>query len=49
VVKLELLEEHSERIRLERVSELLEGAAVSVERQRRAAERAVTNGRVHLE
>lgn len=46
--KLELLEEISERVRLERVCELLEGAAVTFERQRRAAERAATNGRVHL-
>jgi ATP-dependent Lon protease len=47
-IKLELLEETSERVRLERVCELLEGAAVTFERQRRAAERAATNGRVHL-
>ena len=47
-VKLELLEETSERVRLERVCELLEAAAVAFERQRRAAERAATNGRVHL-
>jgi Lon protease-like protein len=47
-VKLELLEETSERVRLERVCELLEGAAVTVERQRRAAERAAGNGRVDL-
>lgn len=48
-VKLELLEEISERTRLARVCELLEGAAKTVEHQQRAAERAVTNGRVHLE
>jgi Lon protease-like protein len=48
-VKLELLAEVSERVRLERVCELLEGAAVTVERRRRAAERAATNGRVHFE
>jgi Lon protease-like protein len=48
-VKLELLAEVSERIRLERVCELLEQAAVTVERRRRAAERAATNGRVQLE
>jgi Lon protease-like protein len=47
-VKLELLEETSERVRLERVCELLEAAAITFERQRRAAERAATNGRVHL-
>jgi Lon protease-like protein len=48
-VKLELLAELSERVRLERVCELLEGAAVTVERRRLAAERAATNGRVHFE
>jgi Lon protease-like protein len=48
-VKLELLAELSERVRLERVCELLESAAVTVERRRRAAERAATNGRVHFE
>jgi Lon protease-like protein len=47
-VKLELLAETSERVRLERVCELLEVAAVTVERQRRAAERAATNGKVDL-
>ena len=47
-VKLELLAELSERVRLERVCELLELASTSVERQRRAAERAATNGRVDL-
>jgi len=47
-VKLELLAETSERVRLERVCELLEEAAVTVERQRRAAERAATNGKVDL-
>ena len=47
-VKLELLAEQSERARLERVCELLEEAAVSVEQQRRAAERAATNGKVEL-
>ncbi|HLG09446.1 MAG TPA: LON peptidase substrate-binding domain-containing protein [Gaiellaceae bacterium] len=47
-VKLELLEEISERARLTRVCELLEGAAKTVERQREAAERAATNGRVQL-
>jgi ATP-dependent Lon protease len=48
-VKLELLVEVSERIRLERVCELLEGAAVTVQRRRHAAERAATNGRVDFE
>ncbi|MGH3134282.1 MAG: LON peptidase substrate-binding domain-containing protein [Gaiellaceae bacterium] len=47
-VKLELLAEVSEQVRMERVCELLEDAAVSVERQRRAAQRAATNGRVDL-
>jgi Lon protease-like protein len=47
-VKLELLAETSERVRLERVCELLEYATVAVERQRRAAERAATNGKVDL-
>jgi Lon protease-like protein len=48
-VKLELLAEVSERLRLDRVCELLEGAAVTVERRRHAAERAATNGKVDLE
>ncbi|MEX0850733.1 MAG: LON peptidase substrate-binding domain-containing protein [Gaiellaceae bacterium] len=47
-VKLELLEQVSERVRLDRVCELLALAAVSVERRRRAAERAATNGKVDL-
>jgi Lon protease-like protein len=47
-IKLDLLANVSERERLERVCELLEAAAVTVERQRIAAERAMTNGRVHL-
>jgi Lon protease-like protein len=46
--KLALLAEVSERVRLDLVCELLEEAAISVERQRRAAERAATNGRVDL-
>jgi Lon protease-like protein len=45
-LRLELLAEVSETARLERVCEVLEDAAVTVERQRRAAERAATNGRV---
>jgi Lon protease-like protein len=47
-IKLDLLAELSERARLDRVCELLEAAAVTVERQRVAAERAMQNGRVHL-
>jgi Lon protease-like protein len=47
-VKLELLAETSERVRLGRVCELLEEAAVTVERQQHAAERAATNGKVDL-
>jgi Lon protease-like protein len=47
-VKLELLEELSERVRLRRVGELLEIACATVERQRQAAERAATNGKVQL-
>jgi len=47
-VKQELLQETSERVRLERVCELFDDAAVSVERQRKAAERAATNGKVEL-
>jgi Lon protease-like protein len=46
--KQELLEEVSERRRLERVCDLLVEAAVTVERQRRAAERAASNGQVDL-
>jgi Lon protease-like protein len=45
-LRLELLAEVSETARLERVCEVLGEAAVTVERQRRAAERAATNGRV---
>ena len=45
-LRLELLAEVSETARLQRVCEVLEEAAVTVERQRRAAERAATNGRV---
>jgi Lon protease-like protein len=47
-IKQELLEDVSERRRLERVCEQLVEAAVTVERQRRAAERAASNGRVDL-
>lgn len=47
-VKLELLREVSERVRLDRVSELLVVATSSVERRRLAGERASSNGRVDL-
>jgi Lon protease-like protein len=43
-LKLELLEETSERVRLTRLSEILEAAAAAVERQRAIAELAQTNG-----
>jgi ATP-dependent Lon protease len=43
-LKLELLEETSERRRLGRLCEILESAAASVERQREIAELAQTNG-----
>jgi Lon protease-like protein len=46
--KQALLQEVSERVRMERVGELLAEASLSVERQRRAAERAATNGKVDL-
>jgi Lon protease-like protein len=45
-IRLELLAEVSETARLERVCGFLEEATVTVERQRRAAERAATNGKV---
>ncbi len=45
-LRLELLAEVSENARLERVCEMFEEAAVAVERQRRIAERAATNGKV---
>jgi Lon protease-like protein len=45
-LKLELLEERSERIRLRRLCEILETVAAAVERQREIAERAQKNGRV---
>jgi Lon protease-like protein len=47
-VKQELLQETSERVRLDRVCELLDDATATVERQRRAAERAASNGKVDL-
>jgi ATP-dependent Lon protease len=46
-LKLELLEESSERVRLVRLCEILETLAAAVERQREIAQRAATNGRVH--
>ena len=46
--KQALLQESSERVRVEQVGELLVDAAQTVERQRRAAERAATNGKVDL-
>lgn len=45
-LKLELLEETSERLRLSRLCEILETVAAAVERQREIAERAHRNGRV---
>jgi Lon protease-like protein len=45
-LRLELLAEVSESARLERVCEVLEEAAAAVERHRRIAERAATNGKV---
>jgi Lon protease-like protein len=47
-VKQELLEATSEPERLDRVCELLVEAAATVERHRRAAERAATNGKVDI-
>jgi Lon protease-like protein len=46
--KLALLAELSERLRMERVQELLANALLTAQRVRRAAERASTNGRVDL-
>jgi len=46
--KQALLQESSERLRVEQVGELFVEAAQTVERQRRAAERAATNGKVDL-
>jgi len=45
-LKLELLEETSERVRLLRLCEILETVAAAVERQREIGERASKNGRV---
>ena len=47
-VKQKLLEATSEPERLDRVCELLVEAAATVERHRRAAERAATNGKVDI-
>lgn len=44
-LKLELLEETSERVRLSRLCEILETVAAAVEHQREVAERAATNGK----
>ena len=46
-LKLELLEETSERVRLVRLCEILEAVAAAVERQHEIAQRAATNGRAH--
>jgi Lon protease-like protein len=46
-LKQELLQETSERIRMESLCRLLEAAAEAVERQQEIAARAQTNGRVH--
>jgi Lon protease-like protein len=46
--KLELLNDLSERSRLRRLCDLLENAVETAQRVRGAAERAATNGRVHL-
>ncbi|MDH4101801.1 MAG: LON peptidase substrate-binding domain-containing protein [Thermoleophilia bacterium] len=48
VDKLELLRDVSERSRMARVCDLLEHAIATARRVRGAAERAATNGRVHL-
>ena len=45
-LKLELLEEPRERVRLVRLCEILETLAEAVERQREVAELAQKNGRV---
>ena len=45
-LKLELLEEPSERLRLKRLCEILETVAAAIERQREVAELAQRNGRV---
>ena len=45
-LKLELLEETSERVRLKRLCEILETVATAVQRQRETAEVASRNGHV---
>src|SRR5262245_32522427 len=45
-LKLELLQETSERLRLRRLCEILESVAAAVERQREIADRASKNGHV---
>jgi len=46
-LKLELLEEPSERVRLKRLCEILETVATAVQHQRETAELASRNGHVH--
>lgn len=46
--KLALLAETSERVRMEHVQELLANALLTAQRVRRAAQRALTNGKVDL-
>ena len=46
-LKLELLEETSERLRLKRLCEILETVVTAVERQRETAELASRNGKAH--
>jgi len=46
LLKLELLEETSERVRLKRLCEILETVATAVQRQRETAEVASRNGHV---
>ena len=48
-LKLELLAETSERLRLQRLCEILSTVAAAVERQREIAERASTNGHVQTQ
>ena len=45
-IKQELLDESSERVRLERLCELLAIAAEAVERQKEISDRAQSNGKV---
>ncbi len=46
-LKLELLEERSEQLRLKRLCEILETVVAAVERQRETAELAAKNGKAH--